>query len=112
MSKVKESTELREKQLEDAAWAISQLEDVAWAISHLGDATWDISRLEDATWAISQIKDVARSMSQLEDAAWAISQRNVQLRSFLLRLLDPNDLGHNVTQEVRELVNKVLVTPR
>jgi|TARA_R110000803_G_scaffold122436_5_gene190429 hypothetical protein len=49
---------------------------------------------------------------QLEDAAWAISQRNVQLRSFLLRLLDPNDLGHNVTQEVRELVNKLLVTPR
>ena len=34
-------------------------------------------------------------------AAEAIAQRNVELRSFLLRLLNPDDLGYSVTPEVR-----------
>jgi hypothetical protein len=36
-------------------------------------------------------------------AAEAIAARNVGLRSFLLRLLDPDDLGWAVSSEVRRL---------
>lgn len=41
-------------------------------------------------------------------AAEAIAHRNVELRSFLLRLLDPEDLGHLVDAEVRQLVFQLL----
>jgi hypothetical protein len=41
----------------------------------------------------------------------AIVAQNIALRSFLLRLLDPEDLGHAVTQEVRAEVQR-LVLPR
>lgn len=40
--------------------------------------------------------------SALVLAAEAIALRNVRLRSFLLRLLDPEDLGHAVSHEVRQ----------
>lgn len=41
-------------------------------------------------------------------AAEAIAARNVELRAFLLRLLDPDDLGHAVSQEVRDLVRDLI----
>lgn len=36
------------------------------------------------------------------EAAESIAMDNVLLRCFLLRLLDPEDLGHAVTEEVRK----------
>ena len=44
----------------------------------------------------------------LRSAAERISSQNVALRSFLLRLLDPEDLGHAVTAEVRQKVSTLL----
>lgn len=46
----------------------------------------------------------------LRAAAERIAARNVALRSFLLRLLDPEDLGHAVTAEVRQKVSALLKT--
>jgi hypothetical protein len=47
-----------------------------------------------------------------ELAAEAIALHNVELRSLLLRLIDPEDLGHSVTYEVRQLVQQMLNRPR
>ncbi len=38
----------------------------------------------------------------LHRVAERIAAHNIALRSFMLRLLDPEDLGHAVTPEVRE----------
>ena len=47
------------------------------------------------------------------DVIARLVERNVELRAFLLRLLDPEDLGHTVTQEVRAEVRRALrVEPR
>jgi hypothetical protein len=40
----------------------------------------------------------------IELAAESIAMHNVQLRTLLLRLIDPEDLGHSVSAEVRQLV--------
>lgn len=37
-----------------------------------------------------------------------MAERNAQLRRFALRLLDPEDLGHAVTPEIRDEARKVL----
>ena len=44
----------------------------------------------------------------LRAAAERIAAHNVALRSFLLRLLDPDDLGHAVTLEVRKNASALL----
>ena len=44
----------------------------------------------------------------LRAAAERIAAHNVALRSFLLRLLDPEDLGHAVTPEVRQKASTLL----
>ena len=51
-------------------------------------------------------------MSPIELAAQRLAAHNVQLRAFLLRLLDPEDLGHAVTGEVRQLASQLVKTPR
>jgi len=43
----------------------------------------------------------------IEQAAEAIAMHNVKLR-----MIDPEDLGHAVTQEVRLLISQALVRPR
>lgn len=48
----------------------------------------------------------------LNAAAERITGHNIQLRAFLLRLLDPDDLGYAVTAEVRELASRLLVMER
>ena len=59
---------------------------------------------------MSKVKESTELREQsLQDAADSIAMRNVQLRSFLLRLLDPDDLGHSVSQEVRDAVQKILL---
>lgn len=45
-------------------------------------------------------------------AAERIADHNVKLRSFLLRLLDPEDLGHAVSPEVREEAKVLVNMPR
>lgn len=45
-------------------------------------------------------------------AAERLADHNVRLRSFLLRLLDPEDLGLAVTQEVRDEARKLVSMPR
>ncbi len=54
----------------------------------------------------------ATSSSALALAARAIAMRNVMLRAFLLRLLDPEDLGHAVTAEVRHEALRLLTPSR
>lgn len=46
----------------------------------------------------------------LENAAQAVAARNVKLRTLLLRLVDPDDLGHAVSEEVRRLITQALIT--
>ena len=50
--------------------------------------------------------------SPLEMAAEAIALNNVELRVLLLRLIDPEDLGHAVSSEVRQLIAQKLNRPR
>jgi len=45
-------------------------------------------------------------------AAQRIADHNVRLRSFLLRLLDPEDLGHAVSDEVRNSAKELINLPR
>ena len=55
-------------------------------------------------------------MSQPTDALLLASKRiaahNVALRSFLLRLLNPDDLGYAVSAEVRREATELLSMPR
>lgn len=44
-----------------------------------------------------------------EDHLTRLVNRNMELRSFLLRLIDPDDLGHAVPQHVRQEALRVLV---
>lgn len=53
-----------------------------------------------------------QAKSPLVLASEAIANRNVQLRTFLLRLLDPEDLGHCTTDEVRQMILALLNHPR
>ena len=46
----------------------------------------------------------------VERAAQSIAGRNIQLRAFLLRLLDPDDLGHAVSAEVRRKAHAMLLS--
>jgi hypothetical protein len=48
----------------------------------------------------------------IEHAAEAIAMHNVKLRCLLLRMIDPEDLGHAVSEEVRHLISDALVRPR
>lgn len=50
--------------------------------------------------------------TSIERAAERITDHNVAMRSFLLRLLDFEDLGHAVTNEVRVLANALVTMPR
>jgi hypothetical protein len=47
-----------------------------------------------------------------EATAKALSDYNVRLRMFLLRLTDPDDLGHAVTPEVRRLAAELAASNR
>lgn len=48
----------------------------------------------------------------IEQAAELIAMHNVQLRCLLLRLIDPEDLGHAVSEEVRRLISDAVIRPR
>ena len=44
-----------------------------------------------------------------EDPLTRLVNRNIQLRAFIIRIMDPEDLGHAVSTEVREEALRVLV---
>ena len=68
--------------------------------------------IESDDYLRQQLEDLAHGHSMLEAAAEAITMHNVQMRSFLLRLLDPEDFGHAVSAEVRELAQDLVVRRR
>ena len=47
-------------------------------------------------------------LASTQAVAEALADKNVRLRSFLLRLLNPEDLGHAVTGEVRDCARELL----
>lgn len=53
-----------------------------------------------------------KTTSTEEAIAKALSEYNVRLRMFLLRLTDPDDLGHAVTPEVRRLAAELAASNR
>jgi hypothetical protein len=62
---------------------------------------------------MSKVKESPDLREQaLQDAADNIAMHNVQLRSFLLRLTDPEDLGHAVSAEVRRMASALVLAPR
>jgi DNA polymerase II small subunit/DNA polymerase delta subunit B len=50
-------------------------------------------------------------MSDTDDQITRLVTRNMELRAFLLRVLDPEDLGHAVSVEVREAARQALRIP-
>lgn len=57
-------------------------------------------------------KEVIQNKAPIEKVAERLTAHNVAMRSFLLRLIDPEDLGHAVTNEVRVLANALVTMPR
>lgn len=64
--------------------------------------------IESSEFLYQQLQDMVNSASALEAAAERITMHNVRMRVFLLRLVDHEDLGHAVTNEVRELASALL----
>lgn len=55
---------------------------------------------------------MSQPKTSIERAAERITDHNVAMRAFLLRILDPEDLGLAVTNEVRELARNLVIMPR
>lgn len=68
--------------------------------------------IESSEYLHQQLQDLAGSFSALEQAAERITMHNIKLRVFLMRLVDSEDLGHAVTNEVRQLANELLTMER
>lgn len=64
--------------------------------------------LNDSTYMLDQVRDLENSIAALEQAAERIAGYNVRLRSFLLELTDPEQLGHAVSDEVRSRATALL----
>jgi len=47
-------------------------------------------------------------LKALQEAATAIAERNLRMRDLLMRMLDPEDLGYAVSDEVRDLIRTEL----
>lgn len=68
--------------------------------------------IESSEYLHQQLQDLAGSFSALENAAERITMHNIKLRVFLMRLCDADDLGHAVTNEVRQLASELLTMER
>ena len=68
--------------------------------------------IESSEYMYEQYRSLVNSHAAMERAAENITKHNVQLRVFLLRLIDPDDLGHAVTDEVRKLAQGLLTMER
>lgn len=68
--------------------------------------------IESSEYLHQQLQDLAGSFSALENAAERITMHNIKLRVFLMRLVDADDLGHAVTNEVRQLASELLTMER
>lgn len=68
--------------------------------------------INSSEFLYEQLRDMVSSSEALERAAEHITMHNVKMRVFLLRLVDPEDLGHAVTNEVRNLAQELLTMER
>ena len=48
-------------------------------------------------------------LKALQEAAKAIAERDLRMRDLLMRMLDPDDLGYAVSEEVRREIRTVLI---
>lgn len=55
-----------------------------------------------------QLEMARREVEVMTRVAQELARRDVEHRTAMLRLLDPNDLGNCVTREVRDLVRGLL----
>jgi hypothetical protein len=55
-----------------------------------------------------QLEMARREVEVMTRVAQEFAKRDVEHRTAMLRLLDPNDLGNCVTREVRDLVRGLL----
>lgn len=62
---------------------------------------------ESPEYLQQQLQDLHGEFVALEAAAMVLADHNVKLRSFMLRLNDPEDLGHAVPEEVRQMALKL-----
>jgi hypothetical protein len=53
-----------------------------------------------------------QALQEAQAALAIMAERNARLRAFAQRLLHPEDLGHAVTAEVRDLAREALGRPR
>ena len=64
--------------------------------------------IESSEFLYQQLQDMVNSAAALEAAAERITMHNVRMRVFLLRLVDHEDLGHAVTNDVRQMASELL----
>lgn len=64
--------------------------------------------IESSEFLYQQLQDMVNSAAALEAAAERITMHNVRMRVFLLRLVDHEDLGHSVTNDVRQMAQDLL----
>lgn len=62
---------------------------------------------ESPEYLQQQLQDLHGEFVALEGAAMVLADHNVKLRSFLLRLSDPEDLGHGIPEDVRKEARKL-----
>lgn len=53
---------------------------------------------------VQQVDLLAKELAVMTRVAEEFARRDVEYRTLLMRLLDPNDLGHQVTKEVSSAV--------
>ena len=63
--------------------------------------------LESSEFLYTHLQNITVGAAALERAAVHITDHNVRMRTFMLRIVDPEDLGHAVT-EVRRLAGALL----
>lgn len=68
--------------------------------------------IESSEFLYQQLQDMVNSAAALEAAAERITMHNVRMRVFLMRLVDAEDLGHAVTNDVRKLASELLTMER
>jgi len=64
--------------------------------------------LESSEFLYTHLQNITAGAAALERAAVHITDHNVRMRTFMLRIVDPEDLGHAVTDEVRRMAGALL----
>jgi hypothetical protein len=64
--------------------------------------------MESSEFLYTHLQNITVGAAALERAAVHITDHNVRMRTFMLRIVDPEDLGHAVTDEVRKIAGALL----